>query len=208
MWRAELYQYFAESARKTLITSLLRTGRRLTMRGAVTGESYMLIVKRRRAIGKMQRYLRESKVGSHVLSVFSPHSFTFLARRQLLWLLPNMRFTLLQAAAVSLSAAQAVHAALAELGKTVSVNGIYYYAAPNAVSTVLLSAQQLVLAPKCTGDDSLIPFTVMEDKSPVFNTTVFDSIVKNYTAVDDVFNKEFLQSKCTGSPIQHRFHRG
>jgi hypothetical protein len=106
-----------------------------------------------------------------------------------------MRFSLLRTAAVLVTVAQVVDAAFAELGKTVSVDGIFYYAAPNPISTILLTAQQLVLAPKCTGDDSLIPFTVMEDKSPLFNATVFDSIVKNYTAVDDVFNKEFLQSK-------------
>lgn len=76
-------------------------------------------------------------------------------------------------------------------GKTVIVNGISYYAPTEAVSNIIVPSQNLKVA--SSGD--LIPMTVLEDTSSLFNLSVFASIVDNYTATDDVFNTGFLSGK-------------
>ncbi len=71
------------------------------------------------------------------------------------------------------------------------VNGISYYAAPEAVSIISANSDMLFSASNGLG---LIPLTVMEDSSASFTTSVFRAIVGNYTASDDVFNTGFLQA--------------
>ena len=84
-------------------------------------------------------------------------------------------------------------AEISESGKTVVVNGIDYYAAPEVVSIIDATADMLKRA-STTGVD-LIPLTVFADSSSSFTTTVFRSLVESYTAADDVFNTGFLQGK-------------
>ncbi|RDL36007.1 putative Glutamyl-tRNA(Gln) amidotransferase subunit A [Venustampulla echinocandica] len=83
-------------------------------------------------------------------------------------------------------------AEISESGKTVIVNGIAYYAAPEAVSIIDATPDMLKHA-STTGVD-LIPLTVFADSSRSFTTEVFRSLVANYTATDDVFNTGFLQA--------------
>lgn len=96
-------------------------------------------------------------------------------------------------ALLALALAVAANAAISISGQTLVVNGISYYAAPNSVSIISASADMLSSA-ATTGVD-LIPLTVLEDTTSSFTTSVFRSIVGNYTASDDVFNTGFLQGK-------------
>lgn len=82
---------------------------------------------------------------------------------------------------------------LSDGGKTVVVNGISYYAAPEIVSIIDASSDMLSRA--STGGVELIPLTVFADSSSSFTTGVFRSTVENYTASDDVFNVGFLQGQ-------------
>ena len=84
-----------------------------------------------------------------------------------------------------------VSAVVSGAGQTVVVNGINYYASPHPVSIIDSSAEMLSSA--STSGVDLIPLTVMGDLSSSFTTSVFRSIVGNYTAADDVFNIGFLQ---------------
>lgn len=91
-----------------------------------------------------------------------------------------------------LALAGAASAVVSSSGHTLIVNGISYYAAPEAVTTISATADMLTAASRGTGID-LIPLTVMVDSSSQFTTDVFRSLVSNYTASDDVFNTGFLQ---------------
>ena len=82
-------------------------------------------------------------------------------------------------------------AAISSSGQTIVVNGISYWAAPEAVT--IISATGDMLSSADTEGVDLIPLTVMADSSSSFTTDVFRSIVSNYTASDDVFNTGFLQ---------------
>lgn len=103
-----------------------------------------------------------------------------------------MAFRLLRAALAALSLTAYATALVSPAGHTVVVNGITYYAAPEPVSIISATADQLKSA-ATTGVD-LIPLTVMEDKSSSFTSAVFRSLAGNYTASDDVFNIGFLQA--------------
>ncbi|KAF8847583.1 putative Glutamyl-tRNA amidotransferase subunit A [Acephala macrosclerotiorum] len=83
-------------------------------------------------------------------------------------------------------------ATISSSGQTLVVNGISYYAAPNPVSIISATTDMLYSA-STTGVD-LIPLTIIEDTTSSFTTSVFRSIVGNYTASDDVFNTGFLQA--------------
>lgn len=96
-----------------------------------------------------------------------------------------------RAVVAALTLVTAVTATISETGKTVVVNGISYYSAPDVVSIIDATADQLSHA-STTGVD-LIPLTVFADSSSAFTTTVFRSLVANYTASDDVYNTGFLQ---------------
>jgi hypothetical protein len=92
-----------------------------------------------------------------------------------------------------LALAAAASATVSSSGQTLLVNGISYYAAPEAVTIISATADMLTAASRGT-DIDLIPLTVMVDSSSQFTTDVFRTTVKNYTASDDVFNTGFLQS--------------
>lgn len=111
-----------------------------------------------------------------------------------------MAFKSLRAAFAALSLATYAAALVSPAGHTVVVNGITYYAAPEAVSIISATADQLKTA-ATTGVD-LIPLTVMEDKTSSFTTAVFRSLAGNYTASDDVFNIGFLQGKIISSKLE------
>ena len=114
-----------------------------------------------------------------------------------------MAFSVVRAALAALSLTACVTALVSPAGHTVVVNGITYYAAPEPVSIISATADQLKSA-ATTGVD-LIPLTVMEDKSSSFTTAVFRSLAGNYTASDDVFNIGFLQGKTTSLPKRDSF---
>ena len=84
-----------------------------------------------------------------------------------------------------------VGAVVSEAGQTIVVNGINYYASPEPVTKIAATADMLSSA--STNEVDLIPLTVMADSTSSFTTSVFRSLVANYTAVDDVFNIGFLQ---------------
>ena len=113
----------------------------------------------------------------------------------------RMAFSVVRAALVALTWTAYATALVSPAGHTVVVNGITYYAAPEPVSIISGTADQLKSA-ATTGVD-LIPLTVMEDKSSSFTTAVFRSLAGNYTASDDVFNIGFLQGK-TIFPFQNK----
>lgn len=98
-----------------------------------------------------------------------------------------------RAVVVALTLIASASATISEAGQTVVVNGISYYAAPEAVSIIDASTDMLNRASTAGAD--LIPLTVFSDSSSSFTTTVFRSIVSNYTASDDVFNTGFLEGK-------------
>lgn len=104
-----------------------------------------------------------------------------------------MAFKTLRAACAVLAYTLQATALVSPAGHTVIVNGITYYAAPEPVSIISATADQLKTA-TTTGVD-LIPLTVMEDTTSSFTTAVFRSLAGNYTASDDVFNIGFLQGK-------------
>jgi len=90
--------------------------------------------------------------------------------------------------------AVSARASISQLGQTLSVNGISYFAPPNAVSTISLTDDQKKAASR--GESQvLVPFTVLGDASDKFKTSVFRSLVSNYTSTDDVFNIGFLESE-------------
>ncbi|KAG4431663.1 hypothetical protein IFR05_012846 [Cadophora sp. M221] len=98
----------------------------------------------------------------------------------------------LRAVFAALSLVTSAAALVSPAGHTVVVNGITYYAAPEPVSIISATADQLKTASTIGVD--LIPLTVMEDKTSSFTTAVFRSLAGNYTASDDVFNIGFLQA--------------
>jgi hypothetical protein len=75
----------------------------------------------------------------------------------------------------------------------VVVNGIKYYAAPEPVT--IIAANTDILSSASTNEVDPIPLTVMADSTSFFTTSVFRSLVGNYTVADDVFNIGFLQSE-------------
>ncbi|KAH8593761.1 putative Glutamyl-tRNA amidotransferase subunit A [Bisporella sp. PMI_857] len=82
--------------------------------------------------------------------------------------------------------------AVYQTGQTINVQGIEYYVAPNSVSIIDLTADQKSAASR--GQDfDLVPLTVLADPTNLFTTSVFGSLVANYTTLDDVFNLGFLQ---------------
>jgi len=91
-----------------------------------------------------------------------------------------------------LALAAVASATVSSAGQTLVVDGISYYAAPEAVTIISATADMLTSASRGT-DTDLVPLTVMVDSSRQFTTDVFRSIVSNYTALDDVFNTGFLQ---------------
>ena len=111
-----------------------------------------------------------------------------------------MAFKALRAALAALSLVTCATALVSPTGHTVVVNGITYYAAPEPVSIISATADQLKTA-SAAGVD-LIPLTVMEDKTSSFTTAVFRSLAGNYTASDDVFNIGFLQGKIEFSGLE------
>ena len=78
-------------------------------------------------------------------------------------------------------------------GKTVIVNGISYYAAPEIVSIIDATPEQLKAGANNGAGMDLIPLTVMGDTTTSFTQAVFRSLVDNYTSSDDVYNPGFLQ---------------
>lgn len=84
----------------------------------------------------------------------------------------------------------AVSATISPAGQTVVVNGISYYAASDVVSSIAATSD---VSSSVSSSGGLIPLTVIEDTSASFTSSVFASIVSNYTATDDVFNIGFLQ---------------
>jgi hypothetical protein len=88
--------------------------------------------------------------------------------------------------------AAVARATVSSAGQTLVVNGVSYYAAPEAVTIISATADMLTTAARGT-DVDLIPLTVMVDSSSQFTTDVFRSVVSNYTSSDDVFNTGFLQ---------------
>jgi hypothetical protein len=86
-------------------------------------------------------------------------------------------------------------AKVVQTGQTVQVNDIDYFAAPTSVNIIDLTAQDVSFAIRGQNMD-LVPLTVLGDSSNSFTREVLISLVNNYTAMDDVFNTGFLQSKC------------
>jgi len=82
--------------------------------------------------------------------------------------------------------------AISQTGQTVNVNGLDYFVAPTLMTIIDLSQDQISTVSKGATTD-LIPLTVIQDSSNLFTTTVFESIISNFTATDDVFNTGFLQ---------------
>lgn len=106
---------------------------------------------------------------------------------------------LVRAAGVTLSCISIANALVSDAGQTVVVNGINYYASPDPVSIIDATADMLSSASTTSVD--LIPLTVMADSTNSFTTSVFRSLVANYTAADDVFNIGFLQGLCPSANI-------
>jgi hypothetical protein len=105
----------------------------------------------------------------------------------------EMQFTSLLSSIAVLVFTAKVQGLVSGTGQTFIVNGVNYYAAPDPVT--IISATADMLSSASTSDVDLIPLTVMADSSSSFTTSVFRSIVGNYTAADDVFNIGFLQGQ-------------
>lgn len=109
-----------------------------------------------------------------------------------------MVFNVLHVVSVALALTSSVSALVSPASQQLVVNGISYYVAPEPMSIISATADQLNRA-STTGVD-LIPLTVMEDSSSSFTTSTFRSIAANYTASDDVFNIGFLQGTSSIRP--------
>ncbi|RDW64697.1 putative glutamyl-tRNA amidotransferase subunit A [Coleophoma cylindrospora] len=72
----------------------------------------------------------------------------------------------------------------------VNINGIPYHASSKPVAKIAGSGTALK---SLTTTSDLVPLTVVESPSGAFTSAVFDGIVQNYTASDDVFTTGFLQ---------------
>jgi hypothetical protein len=130
-------------------------------------------------------YMRGAKVGYFLISSFYfplPRRYKSL---QLVFEMGGYLHLLALAAAVS--------ATISSSGQTLVVNGISYYASPEAVTIISATVDELTSAARGT-DVDLIPLTVLVDSSSQFTIEAFQSLVTNYTASDDVFNTGFLQS--------------
>lgn len=106
-----------------------------------------------------------------------------------------MMSSFLRAGLTVLALLSSVQAQSVDGGKTVIVGGITYYAAPEVVSIIDATQDQLRRA-LTTGQD-LIPLTVIADSSSAFTVEAFRATVANYTKIDDVFNQGFLQCMYT-----------
>ena len=106
-----------------------------------------------------------------------------------------------QCLATLLIATVSVAASFSQTGQTLTVNGINYLAAPNVVSIISLTDEQKSAASRGS-DQALVPLTVLGDSSNKFTTSVFSSLVSNYTSTDDVFSKGFLESKFLPTPAE------
>lgn len=104
-----------------------------------------------------------------------------------------MLFSPLHAGIAALALSVTAQAQASDGGKTVIVNGIAYYAAPEVVS--IIDATPALLSHGVTTGQDLIPLTVFGDSSSSFTVDAFKSLVGNYTKNDDVFNLGFLQGK-------------
>lgn len=102
-----------------------------------------------------------------------------------------MTMKFLRAVGLAFALVSTASAVVSDAGKTVVVNGITYYASPDPVSTIDATAD--LLSSASTNGVDLIPLTVMADSTNSFTTSVFKTLVGNYTASDDVFNIGFLQ---------------
>lgn len=82
-----------------------------------------------------------------------------------------------------------VRATLTSTGFTVSFNSIYYFVSPYVAGNTSVDVSALSTAESVHG---FYPVTVMNE-----STTISDipAIVKNFTAVDDVFQEAFLQGE-------------
>ena len=98
---------------------------------------------------------------------------------------------ILRAAGLALAWVSIASAVVSDVGQTIMVNGINYYASPDSVSIIDATAD--ILSSASANEVDLIPLTVMADSSSPFTTSVFRSLVGNYTVLDDVFNIGFLQ---------------
>ncbi|KAJ3288017.1 hypothetical protein HK104_008360 [Borealophlyctis nickersoniae] len=74
-------------------------------------------------------------------------------------------------------------------GKTVIVNGVVYYIPP--VSRIMPHLGTLRAA---ADGNEMVAMTVLATNELRFTSTTFESLVKNYTAVDDVFATGFLKT--------------
>jgi len=106
-----------------------------------------------------------------------------------------MGFKVIRALSITLALTASTDAVISESGRTVVVNGINYYVAPEPVSIIDATADMLKRA--LSNGVDLIPLTVFADLSSSFTTTAFRFLVGNYTASDDVFNIGFLQGNHT-----------
>jgi hypothetical protein len=93
----------------------------------------------------------------------------------------------------ALGCASLVNAISSSAGRTVLVDGIYYYVPAMAVSSLGVSWDQLQVATS-SGDD-LIPMTVMTGDFSTFDSNSLTSAITKYATEDDVFSNGFLQGK-------------
>lgn len=80
-------------------------------------------------------------------------------------------------------------ATLTSTGFTVTLNGVYYFVSPFVAGNTSIDASALSTAESVHG---FYPVTVMDEFT---STSEIPAIVKNYTAIDDVFQEAFLQGE-------------
>jgi hypothetical protein len=93
----------------------------------------------------------------------------------------------------ALAYATLANAISSSAGRTVNVDGTFYYVPATAVSSLGVSWNELKVATS-SGDD-LIPITVMSGDFSTFDASTLNSAIANYTAEDDVFSHGFLQGR-------------
>ncbi|KAJ8604262.1 hypothetical protein MRB53_041860 [Persea americana] len=74
-------------------------------------------------------------------------------------------------------------------GQTVTVNGIPYYAAPDAVTSFVTPR----FGPWATGSAGLVPVTVVTSNALLYTTAMLNATISSFEAMDDVYHDGFLE---------------
>jgi hypothetical protein len=101
--------------------------------------------------------------------------------------------TFIQSSIAALAYTTLANALSSSAGRTVVIDGVYYYVPATSVSSLGVSWEQLKVA--TSSEDDLIPMTVMTGDFNTFDSDSLTSAITKYSSDDDVFSHGFLQGR-------------